>query len=661
MTHLSQQQLVDLNQSLRCEWIEPNGLGGWASSTVSGAHTRRYHGLLVAAVQPPVDRRVLLSRLDETLHLMDGPVELTTSLFPGAVQPEGYQWLTEFSTDPVATFHYRIGDIVFVRTIAAVHGRNATIIRYHLAQAQAPARLELRPLYAGRDYHQLVRANDDITRTGDFTDDVFSYAPYEGQTAVRLHVPGSRFSTSDHWYYNYQYPREEERGLDSEEDLFSPGLLTVIMRPGETLTVVAAADDGDLEGEALYQREIQRRSQRSCPPLLQDDPVGRRLVQAADAFLVRRGDERATILAGYHWFADWGRDTMISLPGICLVTGRFDEARRVLQAFADASSSGLIPNRFPDVGETPEYNTVDATLWFFHALRRYVEVSGDQDLARQLWPLLQQMLDAHRRGTRYGIGVDVDGLLKAGQTGSQLTWMDAKVGEWVVTPRIGKPVEIQALWINALDTAARFARLCGDDESAAVCVEDARRAATSFARRFWNEDRHCLYDLVDGPNGDDAAIRPNQLLALSLPVAVVDDKHARQILTVVERDLLTPRGLRSLAPQDAAYRGVYHGSPVDRDGAYHQGTVWGWLMGPYLSALVRFGGDRAPARARRLIDGFAEHLDEAGLDSISEVFDGDAPHAPKGCFAQAWSVAELLRALWEDVLAQDRPEWIPPP
>ena len=661
MAHLRREQLIDLNHSLRCEWLEANGVGGWASSTVAGAHTRRYHGLLVAAVHPPVDRRVLLSRLDETLHLMDGPVELASCLFPGAVHPEGHQWLVEVSTDPVATFRYRIGDVVFERTIAAVHGRNATLIRYHLVSAPAPARLEMRPLYAGRDYHQLVRANDGVERVAAFSDEILSYTSYEGQPTVHLHAPGARFDPSAHWYYNYQYPREEERGLDSEEDLFSPGLLTAIMRPGDTLTLVAAADDGDLEGEALFQRELHRRRRHTCPAPLQQDEVGRRLVRAAETFLVRRGDERSTILAGYPWFTDWGRDTMIALPGICLVTGHFDAARRVLQAFAEASSGGMIPNRFPDAGEVLDYNTVDATLWFFHALRRYVDLSGDEAFARQLWPLLKQMLESHRRGTRFNIHVDVDGLLASGQAGTQLTWMDAKVGDWVVTPRIGKPVEIQALWINALDTAARFAERFDDGEAARQCGEEARRATTSFARRFWNDELGCLYDVVDGPDGDDAAIRPNQIFALSLPVAIVDETHARQVLAVVERDLLTPRGLRSLSPRDPAYRGIYHGPPVERDGAYHQGTVWGWLIGPYLSALVRFGNPGAKARARQLIDDFAGHLDEAGLDTISEIFDGEAPFTPKGCFAQAWSVAELLRALCEDVLEQNRPEWIQPP
>ncbi len=661
MARLDRQQLLDLNHCLRCEWLEPNGLGGWASSTVAGANTRRYHGLLVAAVQPPVDRRVLLSRLDETLHLHDGPAELSCSLFPGAVHPEGYRWLTDFTTQPVVRFRFKVGDVELEKSVAAIHGRNATLIRYELTQGSVPARLEMRPLFAGRDYHQLMRANDAIQREAQYADDQLSFSPYQGQPVVRLHSPGAHYAASPHWYYNYQYPREQERGLDFEEDLFSPGLLSVVLHPDVPVTLVATADEpesvGPADGEALFRRETQRRLHTPCPQPLQTDEVGRRLADSVGDFLVRRGDERSTILAGYPWFTDWGRDTMIALPGACLVTGRFDEARRVLQAFAEASSGGMIPNRFPDAGETPEYNTVDATLWFFHALRRYVDVSGDESFARQLWPLLQDLLEAHRRGTHYGIRVDTDGLITAGEPGTQLTWMDAKVGDWVVTPRIGKPVEIQALWINALDTAARFARRFGDETVALQCDDDARRGATSFARRFWNEERQCLYDIVDGPEGDDDAIRPNQIFALSLPVAIVDEKRARSILTVVESDLLTPRGLRSLSPADPAYRGIYQGAPIDRDGAYHQGTVWGWLMGPYISALVRFGDAQAPIRARQLIDGFAEHLDESGLDSISEVFDGDAPHAAKGCTAQAWSVAEILRALWEDVLEHNRPAW----
>jgi predicted glycogen debranching enzyme len=647
--------------------LEPNGLGGWAATTVAGANTRRYHGLLVAAIQPPVDRRVLLSRLNDTLHLADGPVELSCSLFPDAVHPQGHRLLTEFSTEPVTTCRYQIGDVVLERLIATVHGHNTTLIRYHLISAPTAARLELRPLYAGRDYHQLMRSNEDIQRTAHFDQDVLSYQPYENQPTVHLRLPHGHFEADPHWYYNYQYPREEERGLDFEEDLFSPGLLTVVLHPGEHLTIVATIDADhrrdDAEPEALFEQELHRRRQQhgSCPELLLDDDVGRRLVRAASQFLVQRGDARSTILAGYPWFTDWGRDTMIALPGICLVTRRFDEARRVLQAFAEASSGGMIPNRFPDAGEVPEYNTVDATLWFFHALRRYVDVSRDENFARQHWSLLKEILDAHRRGLRFGIGVDVDGLLYAGQDGTQLTWMDAKVGDWAVTPRIGKPVEIQALWINALDTAARFAHRFEDSATAQLCEADARRAASSFTRRFWNAERRCLYDVVDGPDGKEDQVRPNQIFALSLPVALVDSDQARQVLATVERQLLTPRGLRSLSPADSGYQGTYQGPPVERDGAYHQGTVWGWLLGPYISALVRFGDADTKGRARRLIDGFATHLDAEGLGSLSEIFDGDAPHSAKGCSAQAWSVAEVLRALWEDVLEQDRPEWMPSP
>ena len=443
---------TDLPAAASREWLETNGLGGWAASTVSGAHTRRYHGLLVAAVRPPVDRRVLLSRLDETLRTSTPEVvELGCSFFPGAVHPQGFQHLVRFSLSPFPTFEYSAVGVELRKTVAMIHGEHTVVIRYQLLSSRDSIQLELRPFFAGRDYHHLVSASDEIQRRADFEDSALAYRPYPDQPTVWICIPGVRFEPAPNWYYNFQYPREAERGLDSSEDLFTPGVLRRALEPGEDLYVVASTDDpAGRDGAALLEAEERRRDSVPVPAPLRDSTVGTQLALAADQFVVRRGREGSTVVAGYHWFTDWGRDSMIALPGLCLVTGRFAQARSILQSFARHLSRGMIPNRFPDAGEEPDYNTVDATLWFFVALYRYLRYTDDFDLARELWDGLQEAIAWHRKGTRYGIRVADDNLLRAGEESVQLTWMDAKVGDRVVTPRQGKPVEINALWYNAL-------------------------------------------------------------------------------------------------------------------------------------------------------------------------------------------------------------------
>ena len=633
------------------EWVETNGLGGWASSTVPGAHTRRYHGLLVAALNPPVDRRVLLSRVDEIVEGEHERFELASSIFPGVVHPEGHTFLTQFTLSPFPTSTYQLADITLRRTVGMLHGEDTIVVLYELLRATEPIRLALRPLFAGRDYHHLVRANDDVFQDASFADGVLTYQSYAGQPTVHLALPGAHFTPAPDWYYNYEYPREAERGLDFSEDLFTPGLLRVALEPGACAALVASTEDpSGRDPRALLSDEATRRSQLSIPAALTESP-GPELVRAADQFLVRRGQDQYTITAGYHWFTDWGRDTMISLPGICLVTGRFSEAAAIFRAYAAHVSEGMIPNRFPDAGEHPDYNTVDASLWFAVALYRYLQYTGDDDFVRdQVWPVLQDIISWHRDGTRYGIHVDEDGLLSAGAEGVQLTWMDAKVGDWVVTPRLGQAVEINALWYNALRIAADLAQRYGRGDGGEY-GRLAAQVAMRFPEVFWNEEEGCLYDVVDGDLAD-GAVRPNQIFALSLPFPLLGADEARRVLARVEDDLLTPRGLRSLSPRDPAYHPTYSGSPLERDGAYHQGTVWAWLMGPYITALVRYRGEDGQRQGRRLISGFRSHLTEAGIGTVSEIFDGDAPHSPRGCISQAWSVAELLRAWYEDVLGQ---------
>jgi len=593
---------------------------------------------------------VLLSRLEETLALESGAIDLGCNLYPGAVHPQGHQHLKGFALDPFPSFTYEAGEIRLRKTLAMLHNEHTLVILYELLRAPGPVHLELRPFFAGRDYHHLTRANPYVHCEASFDQEVLRFQAYDGQPGIHLLVPGGHFAAAPDWYYNHLYPREAERGLDCSEDLFTCGVLHCALEPGKSLGLIASTEDPrGRDGGALLKAEAQRRKGR----LLSVDPLTSQLSRAADQFLVRRGDEGHTLVAGYHWFTDWGRDTMIALPGLCLVTGRHAEARSILQGFADHLSQGMIPNRFPDAGEAPEYNTVDATLWFFAAVHKYLEYTGDYDFVQQrLWPALQEIVAWHQRGTRFQIHADEDGLLWAGEEGVQLTWMDAKVNDWVVTPRHGKPVEINALWYNALRIMERLARQFRQEEQEQRFQGLAEQVGRQFAALFWNEKQGCLFDVVRN-DWRDPAIRPNQLLALSLPFPLLSREQALSVFSVVDQHLFTPRGLRSLSPADPAYRSRYEGSPWERDGAYHQGTVWAWLLGPFITALVRLHGESGRARARRIAGDFQAHLQEAGLGTVSEIFDPEPPFIPRGCIAQAWSVGELLRAYCEDVLQLD--------
>ncbi|HEY7909310.1 MAG TPA: amylo-alpha-1,6-glucosidase, partial [Thermomicrobiales bacterium] len=468
-------------------------------------------------------------------------------------------------------------------------------------------------------------------------------------------APGT-FRPEGTWYYNFQLAAEDARGFGDGEDAYQIGHFAVTLRPGESAHFVAAVEREQATWEhlsgALEQETARRQSVMTERSETLADDVTAQLRLAADAFLVRRGfaaEAGTTVVAGYPWFTDWGRDAMIALPGLCLTTGRAAEAVGILRTFAASVSEGMLPNRFPDSGETAEYNTIDATLWFFRAIERYVETTDDRALLRDLWPVLVEIIAWHQRGTRYAIHVDpADGLLFGGEPGVQLTWMDAKVGDWVVTPRIGKPVEINGLWHHALRLMAGWATEQGADAAPYLAAADT--AAAGFVRRFWDGERGYLCDVIDTRSGDDAALRPNQCIALMLPTCPLPAMDARRALAAVTAQLLTPYGLRTLAPTDAQYIGRYDGGPLERDGAYHQGTVWPWMLGPYVDAFLRLGGARVQARA--LLGPLVDTLRMAGIGSISEVFDGDAPHAPGGCPMQAWSVAELLR-LWLATGADD--------
>lgn len=648
-------QCTDGRAATRLEWLVTNGVGGFASGTVAGVLTRRYHGLLVAALRAPLGRKVLASKLDETVRYQGREIPLYADHRGAAgVMPTGFRRLDRFRLDgtvPVWTFAFSDG--LLEKRVWMEPGENTTYVRYDLLRAYEPVALHIDLLANHRDYHGNTRAGDWPGRAEALGDGV-RFSPSEGAEPLFVRSDRAEAKEASEWRRGYHLAVEAYRGEDPSEDLFLAGVFRTELLGGDSLTLVLSVDE---EARPDGAAALERRRAADEAVLLEAsglfagaggerEPL-ERLVLAADQFIVRRATAEdpkgRTVIAGYPWFTDWGRDTMIALPGLTLATGRPRVAASILRTFARHVDRGMIPNRFPDEGETPEYNTVDATLWFVEAIRAYHDATGDDELVRDLFPSLEGIVAWHERGTRHGIGVDPsDGLLRAGEPGVQLTWMDAKADDWVVTPRIGKPVEIQALWYNALRTMAGFAGVA--DRPAERYEAMAVRAEASFAR-FWNGAARCCRDVIDGPGGDDPSIRPNQLFAVSLRHPLLTGDRARAVVGVCAKKLLTPRGLRTLDPEHPSYEGRYGGDRPRRDGAYHQGTVWAWLIGPFASAHFRVHRDAEAARS--FVRPFFDHLAEAGLGSVSEIFDGDSPHAPRGCFAQAWSVAEILR-LWEE-------------
>jgi predicted glycogen debranching enzyme len=644
MIRFGEELCHDLDAATQREWLETNGIGGFASSTVAGANTRRYHGLLIAPLRPPVDRHALLSKLEETLIVDGHRFELSTNTYePLITHPEGYRVMREFRLDPFPVFVFACGGVEIEKSIFLIHGENSVVVQYTLRNAGGrDVQMEIRPLIAYRNFHALTHENGALDGRVDLGVSMASMTPYPGLPALHFAHDAQRVYANGCWYRNFRYERELERGLDSCEDLYNPLILYFEFAGRSTISVIASTEQRNVQKAAAYrQAEIARRQAIVAASPLPDEFITR-LVAAADQFLVRRG-ERWSVIAGYHWFEDWGRDTMIALPGLTLTTGRRDEARGILTEFAAHIDQGMLPNRFPDAGEAPEYNSIDATLWYFEAIRAL----GEPEFVRgNLYGRLKEIVDWFERGTRFGIRVDSDGLLTSGEAGVQLTWMDAKVGDWVVTPRTGKPVEVQALWYNALRILEDFAKRFGDSE-ASHYSQMAEEAAAAFAPLFWNREASCLCDVIAPDGTRDTSLRPNQIFAVSLPYTMLAPDQARQVVDCVDRELWTPGGLRSLSPRDPAYRGRIEGDQRSRDSAYHEGTIWPWLMGPFITAYLKTHGEAGRSDARAWITGFDHHLTQAGLGQISEIFDGDFPEEPRGAIAQAWSVAEWLRAAVE--------------
>lgn len=629
------------------EWIETNGLGGWASSSLSGCNTRRYHGLLVAAIKPPTERAVLINKLDEIIVSNDTWTHLNTNKFRDALSPQGFVYIKEFKKDLFPEFTYEANGFVIRKTIAMLHGENTTVIIYNVLQAPSSFTFKLLPLISGRDYHALHKANDVFNKACTFEDGIFTTQPYPSSPEIFISIPNASLRKDPNWFYQFDYAVDRYRGLECEEDLFNHGTFSLSLNAGDSFGVILSTENpSGRDAFDLYEQERIRRVQ-----LLEGKPANstvQQLTLSANQFIVQRSESLKTVIAGYHWFTDWGRDTMIALPGLCLTTGKFDDAKRIIKAFAESVQNGMIPNRFKDGDEAPEYNNVDGTLWFFIAVHRYLQTTQDRNFVlNEVLPVLKDIIDHHFNGTLYNIKVDTDGLLYAGETGQQLTWMDAKVGDWVVTPRMGKPVEIQALWYNCLKIFASLLDANYQSQDAAAMEEAAQKAKETFAARFWNQDGNCLYDLIDEHDQPNAAIRPNQLFAISLPFQLLEGEKAQAVFNCVEEHLYTPVGLRSLSPQDQNYYGTYQGDWRRRDASYHQGTVWSWLLGPYVDVMMRVSGDHAYRLSQKVIYNFAYHLEESCIGSVSEIFDGDAPHHPRGCIAQAWGVSEVLRVIDE--------------
>ncbi len=655
------------------EWLVTNGIGGYACGTVAGHLTRAYHGLLVAALNPPLGRSLLVTKLDETATYGGKAYPLFTNAWaPGKgdpwgslVEPQGYRHIEHFElegTVPVWTF--ALGGAQLQKRVWMVRGENTTCVRYTLTRG-ARLDLALKVIVNHRDHHGGSSPGDwPVSALG-------CGIQVEAPNKAPFYVLSNRGQPQidPQWLHHFGLAVEHYRGTGDRDAHLQAATVNVSLRLGQDLTLVATTegdrgqtptdgaallDDRRQQDEALVTRW--QASQQSSPVWLQP------LVLAADSFVVDRPSSGGpdnpsgkppgkTVIAGYPWFGDWGRDTMISLPGLTMAAGKPELARPILQTFGQHLSQGMLPNLFPDSGQDPEYNTVDAILWYFEAIRSYCAATQDTALMAELFPALAEVVDWHQRGTRYGIQVDPgDGLLYAGETGVQLTWMDAKVDDWVVTPRIGKPVEVNALWYNALRVMIELARRLG--KPAQDYERLAERCRQGF-QRFWSEASGYCFDVLDAPGGSNSTLRPNQIFAVALPYGdglpgdrLLTPDRQKAVVDVVAAHLLTSYGLRSLSTTHPGYAGTYGGDRYRRDGAYHQGTVWGWLMGPFVQA--HFKVYRDAERALSYLEPFADHLADAGLGTVSEIFDGDAPHAPRGCFAQAWSVAEILR-VWRAI------------
>jgi len=692
---------------MAAEWLCTNGLGGYASGTVAGANTRKYHGLLVVAAKPPVQRYVVLSRVED--RIVSGPVssgnggnggggsgsaaiyDLSTNEFADIIHPQGYKQLVAFELRHGPVWRYQLGDAIVEKSITLVHGQDAVIVRYDLISAGSagPLKLQMQPMLAGRDFHATIQLHQRPWWTVSMqTGNALALSAPECPVKLVLSHNADKFHVNACWWYNFTFRQERQRGYPDREDLWTPGVLEFTLTAGNPVGFIASTRAIPWSRQQELIDSAKTRYQGLAHAFDRIDPQDELLSTlsvAADQFIVARAAEvpatqpngagaanasntGKSVIAGYPWFEDWGRDTFISLAGLTLVTGHFDVARSILATFADHMRRGLLPNRFPDKSFTPDYNTVDASMWYVHAAYQYWRYSGDLPfLTKYLYPKLCEIMECYRDGTDLGIRMDSDGLIRAGDGNHQPTWMDAKIGDWVVTPRHGKPVEINALWYSNLRIMALLSEHAGDAVRAAGFAALANRVGQIYEKRYFNVETQCLFDGIADDGTPDPSIRPNQAIAVAVPFSPLSPNAQSAVIAACQKYLLTPMGLRTLAPPpppgSPSYHGRCAGDQRARDMAYHQGTVWPWLMGPFVTGYVKArgaAGSAALAGARReaasLLAPFRAHLHKAGLGSISEIADGDSPHTPRGCPAQAWSVAEVLRSYYEDVLAK-APAW----
>jgi len=643
----------DLAVAEQREWLITNGIGGFAAGTVSGNLTRRYHGLLIAALNPPVGRMQLVAKVDEVADYNGASYSLATNRWTGgAIEPRGYLHIQNFRLEgTVPVWQFALGETLLEKRIWMRQGENTTYVQYRVMRSSQPLDLRVAVLVNYRDYHSTTHAGDWQMNVESLSNGIQVHS-FEGAVPFKLLSAKGHWEPRHEWHRDCLLPQERFRGLDDHEDHLNAAAFAIQLSLGESVTLVFTSEPSvDLNGESALEEQLSHDSQiatawRKANSQAATAPASiQQLVHAADQFIVRRSltdnPQGCSIIAGYPWFADWGRDTMIALPGLTLATGRPEIAKQILVSFCRYVDRGMLPNNFPDAGGRPDYNTVDAAFWYIEAIRQYYEATQDRETLAALFPTLLQIIDDHLKGTRYGIHVDdSDGLLYAGEPGVQLTWMDARVDGREVTPRIGKPIEINALWYNALETLARLAPVVR--KLADPFAKMARVVENSFSK-FWNASAAYCYDVIDSPGvGFDPTLRPNQIFAVSLPQSPLTAEQQKSVVDVCARRLLTPHGLRSLDPQHPAYQGHYGGGPAQRDGAYHQGTAWGWLLGPF--ALAHFRVYRDEQLALSFLEPLAKQIHAHGLGTLSEIADGDAPFSPRGCVAQAWTVAETLRA-----------------
>lgn len=659
MIHFGREVTGNLDAVLRREWLITNGIGGYAMGSVGGARSRRYHSLLTASLQPPTRRTLMVASLDAWVEIDGRRSPLVTHEWAaGVVLPDGYRHLESFRLEgTIPVFVWSLGDVRIEQRIWMAHGANTTYVTYTYTRGTARVRLVFKPLVTYRDHHKLTKGGFDFSITPGPNERSIEIQPellgehdliHADPTPLHIYTSQGAIDADPEWWWSFHLSQEKYRGMEDQEDLCAIGTIAAPMALGETVALTFSAEpDPPASWRDALREEFKRQQDLLAHAHLSDAPGWiRQLVLAADQFIVTRdidGKPGRSILAGYPWFSDWGRDAMIALPGVTLAAGRAEDGISILRTFARYVDQGMLPNRFPDAGHSPDYNTVDATLWYFQAIYAcFEQCDGEHPAFAELYPVLVDILEWHLKGTRFQIKQDdTDGLLYAGEPGIQLTWMDAKIDDWVVTPRTGKPVEINALWYNALRITARLAEHLGHAADAERFTRMADRVYTNFNSRFWYTGGY-LYDVIDGPDGSDPTLRPNQIFAVALPFPLLNGDRARAVVDICTRELVVSYGLRSLAPDETAYIGHYGGDPLQRDSAYHQGTVWSWLIGPLALAHFTVYGNRRAALS--FLEPLHDHLVDHGVGTISEIYDGDPPHTPRGAIAQAWSVGEILRA-----------------